>query len=294
MKKLAWLALPLSVATLGDARADEQTPATPDTPATPATPAPAPRVLTTKPTPLTKVGAATWDPTLGLVAENQPKTGEGGDPSGSHDEPAAKPIPSIASTSLTEFGFRFFGGADQRAGAEDLTPVAGAAVRYEARHFDSLLAPWAEGGFSSAFFDATPQNENDDEGAINWDIWLRGGLDIHPMRERWIGVGPWFGYRQLHTRALETSAIVQGVDAGGQVHFRTNESATERPVFDAIAYGFVQGAGVANFENRTFLGALLSAGGEVRAYAQLEGCASSPDSCLPRQLRAVAGLGGVF
>lgn len=305
MKKLAWLVVPSLLVAASDARADEpvstQTPpaTTPTTPSTstpttsvappPATPPP--RVLSMRPSPLTRVGGAKWEPTLGLVAE-QEKDAPGAN--AAKDEPSARAVPAIASTSLTEFNLRFFGGIDQIPSNETVSPLVGAALRYEARHVDSLLAPWAEGGFSSTIFDATPQNENDDESVFNWDIWLRGGVDVHPLRERFIAIGPWFGYRQLHLRALETSRIVQGVDVGGQLHLRTHESATQRPAFDAIAYGFVQGAGLGELSNRTFIGALLSAGADVRAYAQVEGCASSPDSCFPRQVRAVAGLGGVF
>jgi hypothetical protein len=281
MKKQTWLVVTLVIASLGDARADE--PAKTD-----ATP---PRVIATKPAPLTRVQGAKWEPALGLVAEQEKDAQEA---SAARDEPASLPVPAIGSTSLTEFNVRVFAGFDQIAGNESVSPLVGAALRYEARHVDSLLAPWAEGGFSTTIYDATPRNELDDESAFNWDFWLRGGVDVHPLRERFIGVGPWFGYRQLHLRALETSRIVQGVDVGGQIHLRTKETASERPGFDAIAYGFVQGAGLADQSNRTFLGALLSAGSDFRAYAQLEGCASSPDSCFPRQVRAVAGLGGVF
>lgn len=290
MKTVVWCLPAIAIAWEGHAYADE--PTKPQSTTAPTAPA-APRVLSAKPVPVARIGSATWDPTFGLVAE-QSKPGEGGDAAAGKDEPASKAVPSIASTSLTEFGLRIFAGFDQRTGADSVDPVVGAALRYEARHVDSLLAPWAEGGFSAAISDATPANESDDENAINWDIWLRGGLDVHPLRQHWIGVGPFLGYRQLHTRALLTSAIVQGVDVGGQVHFRTKESAGNPPVFDAIAYGFVQGAGLADGSNRGFLGALLSAGADFRAYAQLEGCAASPDSCFPRQVRAVGGFGGVF
>lgn len=292
MKKLAWIAPIVLLVCVGDARADEPAPTPAPAPAPASTEAaPQKRMLSSQPAPLTRVGAAKWEPTLGLVAESQEK--EGGKEA-AKDEPASKGVPMIAPSSLTEFDLRFFGGIDQRAGADNVDPLFGAALRYEVRHVDSLLAPWAGGGFSTTFYDATPKNESDDETGNIWDFWLRGGVDIHPMRERWIGVGPFIGYRQLHARALEQSFILQGLDVGGQVHLRTGESAGSRPAFDATAYGFVQGAGIADIENRTFLGTLLSAGSDVRAYAQLEGCMSSPDSCFPRQVRAVAGLGGVF
>jgi hypothetical protein len=293
MKKLAWIVPSLLLACVADARADEPAPtAAPATAPAPASTEAAPqkRILSSQPAPLTRLGAAKWEPTLGLVAETQEKDGK----EASKDEPASTGVPMIASSSLTAFNLRVFAGIDQRAGAEKVDPVVGAAIRYEVRHVDSLLAPWAEGGFTTTFYDATPKNESDDETGNIWDFWVRGGVDIHPMRERWIGVGPFIGYRQLNARALEQSFILQGLDVGGQIHVRTGETAASRPAFDATAYGFVQGAGIANIENRAFLGTLLSAGGDVRAYAQIEGCMSSPDSCFPRQVRAVAGLGGVF
>lgn len=279
MKKVVW-ALPVVVLmNVAAARADE--PAKTDAP---------PRTLATKPTPLTRVEGAKWEPSLGLVAEKDPAGGDATE----KDEPSSRAVPALPSTSLTEFGVRIFAGIDQRRNVDTVNAVVGSAFRFEARHVDSFVAPWAEAGFSTTIFDATPQNENDSEDGFNWDIWLRGGVDVHPLRARWIGVGPFVGYRQLHLRALEQSFIVQGLDLGGQVHLRSHEAAGSPPAFDAIAYGFVQGAGLGPTENRTFIGALLSAGAEVRAFAQLEGCASSPDSCFPRQVRAVGGFGGVF
>lgn len=280
MKKISWVLPAVILSAVATARADE-----------PASGAAAPRTLAAKPAPLTRVDGARWEPSLGLVAEKDPTGAEGGT---GKDEAASKAVPALPSTSLTELGFRVFGGMDRRRNVDEVNAVVGAALRYETRHVDSFFAPWVEGGFSTTIFDATPQKQSDDEDGFSWDIWLRGGIDVHPLRARWIGVGPFIGYRQLHLRALEQSFIVQGADLGGQVHFRSSEDASSRPAFDAVAYGFVQGAGLGPTENRTFIGALLSAGRKVRAFAQLEGCASSADSCEPRQLRAVGGLGGVF
>jgi hypothetical protein len=258
---------------------------------------PVPRTLELQPAPLTSIGGAEWNPGLGLVAAS---------PDGASavqtaaDSPAGS-VPSLGSASLTELGIRAFGGLDTLPGVDSVSPTFGLAVRYEARRADSLLAPWAEGGFSGTIH-SLPGREggtvssNDSEDGELWDLWLRGGLDVHPGRERWIGAGPFLGYRQLHARQLERSAMVQGLDVGAQIHLRTSETVAERPKAELIAYGFVQGAGLAEVANRTFVGALVSAGiGEpFSLIAQLEGCASSPDTCFPRQVRAVAGLGGAW
>lgn len=284
---------PLAPPPRSEANVAPATPPPPSTsPASPVSPAPAVRQLTIRPTPVATVGGAKWEPGIGLVAARNDEKADGAGVA--KDEPSSRAVPSLPRSSLTEIGFRVLGGFDKRAGADGLSPLAGAALRYEARRSDSLLAPWAAGGFTTTIFDATPQTEADSESGMLWDIWLRGGVDFHPLRERMIGVGPFFGYRQLHARALEKSSMLQGLDVGGQVHFRTHETSGERPGFEAIAYGFVQGAGLAEQANRTFVGLQLSTGSSFRAFANIEGCASSPDSCFPRQMRATFGLGGMF
>ncbi len=254
-------------------------------------PPPEPRRLSEQPKPLTSIGGARWEPSLGLVAAQNQKEKDG--KAAPEADAPAQAVPAIPASSLTELGFRAFGGLDKRAGADGISPAFGLALRYEARRVDSLFAPWAEAGFSGTIYELDPNATDSDTGAV-WDMWLRGGLDVHPIREHWIGIGPFIGYRQLHTRALERSAILQGADLGGQIHIRTSEAAGVRPTADAILYGFVQSAGLADMSNRSFVGMIASAGGDFRFFTQIEGCASSPDSCFPRQLRAVAGLGGAW
>ncbi|HVJ93714.1 MAG TPA: hypothetical protein VM580_28120, partial [Labilithrix sp.] len=212
----------------------------------------------------------------------------------------AQAVPQLPSASLTEFGLRAFAGFDTIANVDGVQPAFGFAARFEARKFDSLFAPWVEGGLHATIYDvpSAGSSKEDSETGNLWDIALRGGVDIHPLRTRWVGVGPLVGYRHLHWRELEKSRMLQGVDIGGQVHFRTEEAATKRPAFDAIGYAFLQTAGLADEANRSFLGLLMSAGvgstNSFRVFAKFEGCASSPGTCFPRQLHGSAGLGGAF
>ena len=240
-------------------------------------------------------GGPTWSSGLGLV-EVSAKTEE----EKAEDKPAAQPA-ALPHSSVSGSGVRAFGGFDKIAGRESLGGVLGAAFRFEARHLRSLFAPWVDAAFSGTFPDSEMQ-----VGTTNFDLALRGGLDVHPARLPWIAAGPFIGYRQLHTvqtpktpeDAPSTSAMLQGLDVGGQIHFRTLERPTEtgvaRPALDAILYTFVQTAGVAGSSDRVFAGALISAGADARFFANIEGCASDAATCFPRQLRATAGIGGMW
>lgn len=84
----------------------------------------------------------------------------------------------------------------------------------------------------------------------------------------------------------------------GAIHLRSEEKRTdagvERPFADAMFYTFVQGAGLADSSGRVFVGALTSIGSDFRLLTNIEGCASDAATCFPRQIRATAGLGGMF
>lgn len=255
-----------------------------------ATPVAPPRGESVAPT---TAGGATWTSGLGLVELSARPT-----ENKTEDKPSASSLAS-PSSSVSAFSVRFMGGVDKLPGQDDLSATAGGAFRYEARHLRSLFSPWIDGGFSTT----RPTKLTT---LTLYDFVVRGGVDWHPARIPHVAVGPFIGYRQIHSRTgdnevtpdSERSAILQGVDVGGQIHFRTKEAlvetALQRPAFEATLYGFMQGAGLADTSNRAFIGLLASAGDTFRGFANVEGCASESTTCFPRQLRLTGGFGGMW
>jgi len=239
-------------------------------------------------------GGPTWTSGLGLV-ELSPKPEE----PKAEDKAAASP-PALPPTSVSAFGLRAFGGVDKIAGNEGLSPTFGGSLRFEVRHLRSLFAPWVEGSFSLTLPDSDKQLLT-----TFYDVALRGGLDVHPARISNIAIGPFIGYRQIHTAtqmkspedAPTASSMLQGADVGGQIHLRTNDKRTdagvERAEFDAIAYTFIQTASLTD-TNNVFLGALVGYGSAFRVSSNIEGCVSDSATCFPRQLRMSLGLGGMW
>lgn len=239
-------------------------------------------------------GGPTWTSGLGLV-ELSPKAEEA--------KAEDKPAPSAAAlppSSVSAFVLRAFVGMDKVAGSEDFRPAFGGALRFEARHLRSLFAPWVDGSFGMTLPDGDKQLLS-----TFYDVALRGGIDVHPARISNIAIGPFIGYRQIHTVTQRktpedsptASSMLQGADVGGQIHVRSSEVRTdtevERPLFDGIAYTFVQTASVTD-TNNVFVGALASYGSGFRVFTNVEGCASDSATCFPRQLRMSAGLGGMW
>lgn len=264
---------------------------------------------------LQHAGGATWTQGLGLVQTGSaaPDDADGNvtGSAASGDAPGADKTPDAVSTnvparpraSLTEIAVRGFGGIDKRGGDDNVHAVAGGAARVEIRHTHSLFAPWAELAGSNSF---------GSEVSV-FDVALRGGADLHPARITWLGVGPFIGYRQIRVSETVTptgfsidgqptrtlASTVQGVDAGLQVHLRTNDEidsdgAASRPSADLLAYGFIQGAGGSDTSNEAIVGLLGSVGGAVRFYVGGDACLAGSDKCIPHQFRGLLALGGSF
>jgi hypothetical protein len=232
-------------------------------------------------------GGPTWTPGLGLVELTPEAKESAGAPSKEAAAPAATAVPSSATRGA---GVQAFGGLATVAGQEGIFPVVGGSARFEPRHLRSLFAPWVQGSFAVLL----PSSDSD---LSIFDIALRGGMDLHPARLSLVGLGPFIGYRQLVFDAKSTTSL-QGLDVGGQVHLRTNEAVgddgVEAPSFDGTVYAFLQGAGFSSNDNRIFAGLTGSYGNALRLYASFEGCLSDAATCFPHQVRATAGLGGVW
>ena len=254
------------------------------------TPAPPSRVETVAPT---SAGGATWTSGLGLV-ELSARSSE----SRVGDKPSASVL-SAPISSVPGFGFRVLGGADKLAGQDDFSAIVGGAFRFQSRHVRSLFSPWVDAGVSTT-------RPTETSALTLYDVAVRGGIDWHPARISHLGLGPFIGYRQIHARTGDNdavpdsarSAMIQGLDVGGQIQVRTREARTETsiepPAFDATLYAFMQGAGLGQASNRAFVGLLASAGGAFRGVANIEGCASESATCFPRQLRLTGGFGGMW
>ncbi|MBW2276014.1 MAG: hypothetical protein JRF63_00900 [Deltaproteobacteria bacterium] len=243
-----------------------------------------------KPEPLDKIGDATWSDNVGLVRRTADDgSEEAGDEELSEEEarrdtaqPGAEPGETPASVRMT---VPHIGGADVGYGVKVGGPlvagdqiggrdsnitktwgvVAGLRLRGEyPRALTSLLVPWGHGTlWVGGYPDA-------DSMVVGGDI--RVGLDIHPLRWPWLGVGPLIEYRVSKFFEIDGDGqdfFGHGLGFGGHVIFRTKESPGNPPLFFAdvaIVERVTMGSENENLGGRSaaYFDAILGIGGNYR------------------------------
>ncbi len=160
-------------------------------------------------------------------------------------------------------------------------------VRAEFRRKSSYVAPW---------FDVViPGGVFPDGTTALFGGGAHVGIDVHPLRLPWIGIGPFVGYGLVVFKNSNDLEADHGPDIGLlNVHLRTKESEAHPPVFDADAT-LIERVSLREHDKATYGGLRLGVGAAVRFRAFVEYRLAADEVAvlgLAQRLYAGIGIGG--
>ena len=241
--------------------------------------------------PLDKIGDAFWHDGVGFVRPDD-EPWQPNDP----DEEADR-VPDIDEVSLNRFRASVGAGVSyfQPRGTEFFGTVLVGSLGYEFRESTSLVAPWLQGDLSvgSTFPDgAAPQSDS----AINAGAMGYFGIDFHPVRYRFIAVGPYVGAGP-RIFANDVEAFDYRIDwLGTRVRFRTlDETVDVLPLLEVDVKVFMRASSAELLAPH--LGMQTTIGDDLRFMAFVDARLTEPDKALLAEAvseRVRAGLGATW
>jgi hypothetical protein len=203
-----------------------------------------------EPTTIDRIGEARWESGLGFVVDvssnktgisdgdttADPSAASAGSPAVQKDTTTDSPhVPELVPLHLPGFAFAFVVGATSFRASPDTSfaaPEAGIAFEYAYRERDSMFVPWG----SVEVHGNVPVDSSSGMSAIVSHSG-RLGVEFHPARLRWIGVGPTLGYGlAYYVPKTESSANQFGPQVGFSTRLRSAETGTKPPSLDAEFY----------------------------------------------------------